>query len=148
MKRFFSLILFIYLLFISSLFSIGQEIVNWKVNFNKNENTIEIKATIKEGWHLYSQHLKENIGPIPTTFSFQSSSDFQLIGKVIEPQPIQKYDAVFESNLEFFEKEVTFIQKIRAIKPTQLEGTISFMVCSETMCLPPTDYKYKIEINI
>jgi thiol:disulfide interchange protein DsbD len=141
MRRFFYLVLF----FLSE-FSFSQEVVFWDLSYNSNKKLVEIKATIKEGWHLYSQHIDNNVGPVATSFSFKSSDDFQLIGQVNEPTPIKKYDENFEATLDFFEKEVVFIQKIDAKKNTNLEGTVTYMVCNETMCLPPVDYKFKLEI--
>lgn len=141
--------IFLFLLFAFSwTFSFSQQIVDWKVSFDKKNELIELTASIEEGWHLYSQHIENNVGPVPTSFSFKSSNDFQLLGQVNEPKAIQKYDENFEATLDFFEKQVTFIQKIKTFKSTNLEGTITFMVCNESMCLPPVDYKYKLEINL
>lgn len=144
MKRVLHILLF-NIIFFSSSFS--QEIVEWNVSYNQANSSIEFSAEIKEGWHLYSQHIDNNVGPVPTTFSFTSSNDFQLKGAVIEPIPIQKYDENFESMLDFFEKKVLFKQEIEVYKNTNIEGVITFMVCNETMCLPPVDYKYKINLT-
>ncbi len=145
MNRIFSFLLFLsFSLSLQMIYS--QEVVDWKIEYNKKESLIEIKAKIKDHWHLYSQHIENNVGPVPTSFTFKSSDDFQLFGQVSEPKPIQKYDENFEATLDFFEKEVLFTQKIKATKNTQLEGTITYMVCDETMCLPPVDYKFKIDI--
>jgi hypothetical protein len=124
----------------------SQEVVQWSASYNADLSQIEIKAAIKEGWHLYSQHIDNNVGPVPTQFSFQSSDNFQLKGAVIEPKAIQKYDANFEATLNFFEQEVVFIQKIDVFRKTTLEGEVTFMVCDETMCLPPVDQPIKIEL--
>jgi excinuclease UvrABC helicase subunit UvrB len=143
MKRIF----FFTLTLLTLSFSVNaQEVVQWSATYNTDLSQIEIKATIKEGWHLYSQHIDNNVGPVPTQFSFQSSDNFQLKGAVIEPQAIQKYDENFEATLDFFEHEVTFIQKIDVFRKTTLEGEVTFMVCDETMCLPPVDRPIKIEL--
>ena len=146
MKRIFLFTLFILALTFSSAIC-AQDVVEWKIKYNEKDNTVELKATIKNGWHLYSQHIENNVGPVPTSFTFKSSDDFQLFGQVVEPTPIKKYDENFEATLDFFEKEAIFIQKIKVSKSTVLEGTITFMVCNESMCLPPVDYKFKIDIN-
>jgi hypothetical protein len=140
------IVFFIFLTFSSLSFS--QSVIEWEVSYIQSQNSIELKATLSDGWHLYSQHIENNVGPVPTTFSFESSNDFHLMGGVIEPKPIQKYDENFEATLDFFEKEVKFNQKIQANKSTLLEGTITYMVCNASMCLPPIDYKYKVEIKI
>ena len=143
MKRIFFLTL---TLFTLSLTARSQEVVQWTAVYNADLSQIEIKATIKEGWHLYSQHIDHTVGPVPTQFSFQSSDNFQLKGAVIEPKAIQKYDENFEATLDFFEHEVIFIQKIDVFRKTTLEGEVTFMVCDETMCLPPVDRPIKLEL--
>jgi thiol:disulfide interchange protein DsbD len=70
-----------------------------------------------------------------------------LKGAVVEPKPIQKYDENFEATLDFFEGEVVFTQKIETQKQTNVEGSVTFMVCDDTMCLPPVDKTFTIQIN-
>lgn len=142
LKRIFLLILLLQCKAISA-----QDIVNWESRFDQEKNSILITATIAEGWHLYSQHIENNVGPVPTSFTFMSSNDYTLKGRVIEPKAIQKYDENFEATLDFFEKEVTFTQKIVVAKASTLKGTITFMVCNETMCLPPVDKKIELALN-
>jgi hypothetical protein len=139
---------FFYLIIFSFNFTLCQNVVDWKVDYNSDSKAIHLTSKIAEGWHLYSQHIDNNVGPVPTSFTFKSSKDFQLTGEVIEPQPIKKYDPNFEAMLDFFEKEAVFIQKIDIKNNGFFEGIINYMVCNETMCLPPVDYKFKIEIKI
>ncbi len=143
MKRIF---LFFTSLFLVLHLSAQEAAIQWEFNYNEKTNQVEIVANIKDGWHLYSQHIKNDVGPIPTSITFKSSDDFQLIGAVGEPQPIQKYDENFEATLDFFEHKVIFTQKVKAKKASVLEGSVTFMVCNETMCLPPVDKQFKISI--
>jgi hypothetical protein len=142
MKR----ILFLGLLLFFAMHSIAQNEVKWSGSYNSASKQVELKAEISEGWHLYSQFIQNDVGPVPTTFSFKSSDDFQLTGAVAEPKAIQKYDPNFEATLNFFEKEVIFTQNIKPGKESFLEVTVTFMVCNETMCLPPVDQKIRILI--
>ena len=69
-----------------SLFSAAQihNPVKWSfstTNISDTETELVITANIEKGWHLYSQFLADN-GPVPTTFKFDKSVDFTLIGKV------------------------------------------------------------------
>jgi hypothetical protein len=61
--------------------------VTWSYSAEQKgeEATIILKATIEKGWHLYSQDIPTG-GPIPTSFKFNSSPDFSLVGKTIEPK--------------------------------------------------------------
>ena len=65
--------------------------VKWDFIAQQNSETeaeLIFKATIDKGFHLYSQHINPEVGPIPTSFSFAKSKDFKLIGKVVESNPI------------------------------------------------------------
>lgn len=125
----------------------AQEIVQWEGVYNTSKQQIELKASISEGWHLYSQHIDNSIGPVPTSFSFQTSKLYQLVGSVEESKPVQKYDASFEAMLDFFEKEAIFSQKIKVQSDATVELTATFMVCNDEMCMPPRDQKIKIQVK-
>lgn len=142
MKRIFLILIMFILTFTTQ----AQDVVSWDFSFNPKTNQIEMTAKIQDGWHLYSQFIENTVGPVPTTFAFKSSNDFQLIGAVTEPKPIQKYDETFEATLDFFESNVVFVQQVKAKRETVLEGTVTFMVCNQTMCLPPVDKQFKISI--
>lgn len=130
-----------------TLISFSQKKVEWTYSFNSITKVIEMKADMADGWHLYSQHVANDIGPVPTTFEFEPSSTFKLIGKVDEPKPIQEYDENFEALLDYFEDEVIFSQRISFKKNTTLRGTVTYMACNATQCLPPVDEKFTIELT-
>lgn len=142
LKRIFLLALLLQLHSLSA-----QDIVQWESRFDREKKSVALTAKIADGWHLYSQHIENNVGPVPTSFTFMSSNDYTLLGQVIEPKAIQKYDENFEATLDFFEKEVTFVQKIEVKNQSILKGTITFMVCNETMCLPPVDKKIELAVS-
>ncbi len=114
---------------------------------NNNEAIVYIKATIDESWHIYSQDLKPG-GPNKTIFSFSPSKEYTLVGKTIEPKPKSKYEKVFKMDVQYFEKEVIFQQKVKLNKgATAVKGKVEYMVCNETTCLPPTDVEFSIPVK-
>ncbi len=125
----------------------GQSKIQWSYSYNKEQKTIEIQATIADGWHLYSQHISNEIGPVPTSFLFDDNSQIKLIGQVTEPLPIQKYDENFEAMLDFFEGKAVFSQRVSVKDATSIKGSVTYMLCNETMCLPPTEELFTIAIN-
>jgi thiol:disulfide interchange protein DsbD len=129
--------------------SIGfsQTKIQWDYSYNAQLNAIEIQATLADGWHLYSQHVANEIGPVPTSFVFEPNDAVKFIGKVNEPQPIQKYDENFEAMLDFFEGKVLFTQRLSVKQNTIITGTLTYMLCNDVMCLPPVDEKFKITIT-
>lgn len=124
--------------------------VTWSYAQKKISNTeavVYIKATIKDGWHIYSQNVKPG-GPVKTTVKFNPSKDFTTVGKTIEPKPITKFEKVFDMTVGYFENAVVFQQKIKLNKPTTtVAGTVEFMVCDATKCLPPDEIKFSILVK-
>ncbi|MES2800144.1 MAG: protein-disulfide reductase DsbD domain-containing protein [Bacteroidota bacterium] len=150
MKRFrIAMIRYLFLLFFSMFFdglSIAQEHITWDFTYNSSTSEIEMKASLDNGWHIYSQHLAENAGPVPTRFIFQKDKAFKLSTKVMEPTPIEEFDKNFESNVKYFDKEVVFTNKVKVKKQGAVRGTVTYMICNEVMCMPPVDQQFEIKI--
>jgi hypothetical protein len=124
--------------------------VHWSYaakKISKTEAVIFIKATIDEGWHIYSVKQKDG-GPKKTSFSFTPSKFFTLIDSVSEPTPITKYEKVFSMDVHYFEKAVIFRQKIRMkTDQAKVRGKIDFMTCNDEKCLPPDEVEFQIPIK-
>lgn len=125
--------------------------VKWSVaqkKLNNKEAVVFIKATIQNGWHIYSQTVGEG-GPVPTSFAYKASKDFSLNGKTLEPKPKTKFEEVFKMNVPYFNQEVVFQQKVKlnSSKPTAVSGTVEFMACDKTQCLPPDEYNFTVTIK-
>jgi hypothetical protein len=131
-----------------NLTSFAQKEIDWTVTYNSGNQTIEFTASIAKGWHLYSQHIADVAGPVATSFSFENLDGIKLKGKVEEPESIRKYDQSFEATLNFFENKVTFVQHISKTTKdaSTVTGSITYMLCNDTMCLPPVDVPFTIEI--
>lgn len=124
--------------------------VHWAYAAKKTgptEATVLIRATIDEGWHIYSQTVKEG-GPVKTSFTFPASKEYTLVGKTVEPKPITKYEKSFGMNVSYFENTVTFQQKIKlkAGKAT-VKGKLEYMTCNDQKCLPPEDIDFTVEVK-
>lgn len=141
----------LFTLFAFAGFSQLHDPVDWssEVIQDGNEATLIMKGIIDEGWHVYSQVLESEDGPIATEVTFTENANYELVGKVTESKTYKEYDPNFEMNLSFFKKEVIFKQKIKLKSDKQFdaEGSVYFMVCNESMCLPPTDEKFTFTLN-
>ena len=82
-----------------SILSFGQEKVSWDFSFDKETSSISIDANIEEGWHLYSQNLENEFGPIPTNFEYITNESYKIVGTTVEPTPIKEYDENFEGDM-------------------------------------------------
>ncbi|MDJ1503741.1 protein-disulfide reductase DsbD family protein [Xanthocytophaga agilis] len=111
------------------------------------EATLTFTATIKEGWHVYSQFIEDG-GPVPTSFTFTPSKDYQLVGKVEEKStPIKAFDKTFNMNITWFANKAVFTQKVKLSKATKVQGSLEFMVCDDTKCLPPDQVEFAIAVE-
>ena len=110
------------------------------------EAVLFIKATVDNGWHIYSQTVKEG-GPVKTSFTFTPSKEYALVGATVEPKPITKYEKVFGMNVGYFENSVVFQQKVKlkAGKPV-IKGKLEFMTCNDQKCLPPDEVEFSIPV--
>ena len=146
MKKIFSVVL----LFIS-LLSFGQTPVSWQVNsIDLGDNTYEIKieADLEKGWHLYSQFLDSDEGPLSTYITYETSN-FELVGKTEEVGVETHMDPVWEMDISFFSDHAIFIQKVKSLNPDSLlfKGNVNFMVCDDSQCLPPENYEFKVNLS-
>jgi len=144
------LLLFASILLFSGINAQIFEPVKWDFSKNKITDTeyeLVFKASIDHKWHLYSQDIP--MSPPATTFKFTASPDYELIGKVVEEsEVIEEYDPNFEMELKYFANEAIFKQKIKLNKPnTKIEGSLEFMSCDDTKCLPPSDVDFKFEFG-
>lgn len=114
---------------------------------SKTEATLYLKATIDEGWHLYSQFMADG-GPVKTSFNFAASKAYKPVGKTVEPKPIVKFEKSFDMNVSYFEKSVIFQQKVKLTGATAtVKGTLEYMVCDDSQCLPPETVEFSIPVK-
>ena len=113
---------------------------------NKTEAIIYIKAKITGKWHIYAQSIPSEA--MKLKFSYITSKEFNLVGKTLEPKPIKKVDKVLNMQLEYFEKEVVFIQKIKLKKSSALvKAKVEFMACNDKQCLPADEISFKVPVK-
>ncbi|MFZ4562891.1 MAG: cytochrome c biogenesis protein CcdA [Bacteroidales bacterium] len=117
-----------------------------------DEATLLLIAKIDKTWHLYSQDIPQggpNGAPIATSFTFNKSQDYELVGKVLEPKAIEDNDPNFDMILKFFADKATFRQKIKILsqKDFAVKGLVNFMCCDDKQCIPPNDAEFNIKVK-
>ncbi|HEX8023638.1 protein-disulfide reductase DsbD domain-containing protein [Mucilaginibacter sp.] len=124
--------------------------VHWSYAAKKisaTEAVVFMKATIDEGWHIYSQNVKDG-GPIKTSFTFKKSTDYTPVGKPTEPTPISRMEKTFGMEVSYFEKSVIFQQKVKLKKgKATINGSLEYMTCNDQKCLPPEDIDFSIPVK-
>ena len=161
-------------LFYSILFSIlffpfvgnGQiyDPVDWsfsKQQISENSYELTFIADIEPGWALYSNDIYNNgvdceveICPIPVSFEFYENNEaeryFNLVGDIFEVDENKQVsqDPIFLMEVTKFTKRATFKQIIVLnANNVDVSGYLTFMVCDDTKCLPPTDVDFVFEFG-
>jgi len=114
---------------------------------SQTEAVVMLKATIDEGWHIYSVNQRKG-GPVKTSFKFKSSKDYVRLGKVTEPEPQTAFNSTFGINVSSFEKEVIFQQKFKLkARETTIKGSLEYMACNDHQCLSPETIQFSIPVK-
>jgi thiol:disulfide interchange protein DsbD len=122
--------------------------VTWNAAYvptSATEGEIQYTATIEKKWHIYSQR-PTDVGPIPTSFTVNTSADFDLIGKVEEGEAHEEYVAAFDAKVFVFSEKAVFKQKIKLKnqKSFTIKTSLEFMTCNDIQCLPPTILEFLV----
>jgi thiol:disulfide interchange protein DsbD len=108
------------------------------------EAELLFSATIDAGWHVYSTGLG-NDGPISATFHADKMEGAKTVGSLKARGKEQKvFDKLFDMEVRYFEKAVTFVQKIQFTKPQyDIECYVEYGACNDQMCMPPSTIELK-----
>lgn len=142
----------LFLFFSFGILNAQQNPVHWKFSTNKIsdcEYELIFKASIDEGWHLYSLNKAGEEGPNPTTFKFKKNGDYELIGKVKQDKPLKEFDKVFEMDVEYYKHNATFTQRIKLLtsSKTKITGKYEFQSCTESQCIFPPADSFEFELQ-
>ena len=111
---------------------------------NGAEAEIVFHANIDSGWHVYSTELGDD-GPTQATFNVVKMEGAELVGKLeTRGHVIKKMDKLFDMELKYFEREATFVQKIKFTKPEyEIDCYLEYGACSNESCLPPSEVAFR-----
>ena len=128
------------------------EPVKWDFSqkqISENKIQLSFKATIDDGWYVYSQDAGD--GPVSTEFTFINQGENYAVSNdwVQEGVPIEEFDPNFDAVLKYFKKEALFTVDIQVMSTDDfvLQGDVYFMTCDSTQCLPPEALEFSFEID-
>ena len=154
LKRYIVLPLLALLLFVSkgnAQVEFPEDKVSWKFSLEQNgcEATIVVKVTCVEHWHVYAANLPEASFLLPTEVEPDKSSNYEVIGKVIEPKPEFFHDEAADEDIYQHSKSFTLKRKIKitSAEDFTLKGRFSFQTCDESHCLPPYDTDFSLKVK-
>ncbi len=141
-----------FILLLNPVFAQVDEPVQWSFSTEQLDDdhvNLIIKAQIEDQWHLYGQYFAFG-GPMPLYFDFNLDENYEIIDSVIEsPTPITEFDDVFEVEVNYFEHEATFTQKIKILsdKGFNITGIIDGQACFDDGACVPLSSDLLFEIN-
>ncbi len=125
--------------------------VNWSYEAKKKTATtyeIILTANVEHPWHIYSQNTGKG-GPVPTSVSFKANPLVVKTGKIKEIGKLEKvFDKNFDTDVLFYSDKVQFVQTIsvKGNVKTNISGTIEYMVCDDSKCLPPVKKTFDLKL--
>jgi len=154
LKRYVLLPIMALLLFVSNgnaQIEFPEDKVSWDFSLEQNgcEATIVVKVTCVEHWHVYGANLPEASFLLPTEVEPDKSSNYEVIGKVIEPKPEFYHDEAADEDIFQHSNAFTLKRKIKinSKEDFTLKGRFSFQTCDESHCLPPFDADFSLKVK-
>jgi thiol:disulfide interchange protein DsbD len=127
--------------------------ITWSFSANKvSDKTYEIhmKATIQNGWHLYSQKQPDDAIAIPTTFTIRTNPLFKPDGKIKEAGKMEiMKDESLGISANQYSHSVDFVQKIKlkSNAKTNFTGSVEYQTCDDKKCLPAKTINFSVAIK-
>ena len=126
-----------------------NEVIKWNfdVEYNGDEATIVISVEQKDGWHIYTQVQPKGAINVPTSFVYEPSKSYQLVGKTTESAS-EEHELEGFPERYFTGKKAVFKQKIKikSQEDFKLKITYNFMAC-KTACFPPEEREIELTIK-
>ena len=129
-----------------------QDPVQWSYAARKKSSNlyeVVITGTVEHPWHIYSMTTPSG-GPVPTHVTFKKNPLLSLDGKLKENGKLKvEKDNVFGVDVKYYSDRVEFVQevKVRGAVKTNIGGTVEYMVCDDSQCLPPTKKTFDIKLQ-
>ncbi|MBD5284729.1 MAG: thiol:disulfide interchange protein [Bacteroides sp.] len=123
--------------------------VSWEVSSKMTDDshgTVLMKASIENGWHMYSHELDPAAGPSPLQVKWDKLEGVELNGGLKSDQkPHVQFDSMFNAELSWWTGTVTVSQDFTATsKNFAIEGTIRYSACDDENCIPPTKETFSL----
>ena len=127
----------------------GEQVVKWKHSVADKGNglyTVEFKAEIEKGWHIYVTNPAQAFNP--TTFEFELGEGIAAEGDLrsLSKAHVEKDDLLM-MEIGQYEKEALFEQDFKAEKGGEVKVAISYQACNVGSCLSPTTEEITISLG-
>jgi|APTNR8051073442_1049403.scaffolds.fasta_scaffold06979_3 thiol:disulfide interchange protein DsbD len=128
-----------------------EQPVKWRFESKKISDTeydLRLIAEIDKGWTIYAQDVEPN-GPVPTSFLFEKSDGYALVGSAKEEGKKKSgIDPFFKTQVsKFIESPAIFTQRVQVSDPSKpIIGNLEFMACNDVRCLAPETIDFSFNL--
>lgn len=125
--------------------------VKWSFAAVKKGADYKVTATavVNGAYHLYAQDAGGGVG-LPTKFKFNKNPLLTLVGTVAEGGKLitakENLGDKKTVTVRYYKGTVTFTQTVKAKVASNLSGNVTYMVCNDTGCLPPSTTSFDIKL--
>jgi len=133
-------------------FSQIKDPVQWSYTAAKKSDKLyelTFTATIEKPWHIYSQTTPKG-GPVPTKFVYKTNPLVTVTGIPKEAGSLKSvHDEYFDVDVKYYDNKVVFTHTINLKNPvkTNISGTVEYMVCNDSQCLPPKKVPFDLKLQ-
>lgn len=130
----------------------GGDPVSWSFTAKKIADKvyeIHMTANVSAPWHTYSQNTPDG-GPLPTKIEFTKNPLVTIEGKAKEVGKMEtKHEETFGVDVKQYGGKVDFVQtvKLKSNVKTNVSGTVEYMACDDSQCLPPKSVPFTISVG-
>ncbi len=126
--------------------------VTWSFRSEKKSDghyEIIAEAVIDDGWHIYASGEQQVNGPTPTFLTIEKSDKYVIEGVVNQSgsQRIEGHDPYFDLDVVKFKHDARFSQLVKTDQPSIVVGSLEFMTCNESRCIPAELIDFKIDLT-
>ena len=114
--------------------------------------TVHLTGALQDGWKMYALDSPPPSRGVNVSMDSMAAS-LSTNGPVQQADPKRGYDPNFEKEMTYFE-ETAALRIPVSVAPSakegahRLTGTVTFMVCSATLCLPPTPESFAATVDV
>lgn len=133
--------------------AISQSPIQWQYTAKKISDKsyeVHILATLKSGWHAYSQSQPDEAVAQPTEIKFKPNPLLNVQGKIKELGALEKWqDETTGIKANQYKDKVDFVQVVvlKGNVKTSISGSLTYQVCTDEMCLPPKTEPFSVVLG-
>jgi thiol:disulfide interchange protein DsbD len=111
-----------------------------------------LRASIADGWKMYAPESPPPTRGVEVTIDSAATAPIRT-GPVRQSEPQRGHDPNFDLTVQFYEGDASLRIPVRLAQPDAagahpVRGTVTFMVCTDELCLPPATTAFEAVVVV